>query len=584
MRLERIYPLFIAVITVTAFAAACSFGLVNYDDYQYVVDGAKNYGFCWAFSHVGDAMWTPLTYLSYWLDRTLFFESWGAYHAHNIFWHAINAVLLYEVLMSLTAGRHALACLLAALIWSVHPLRVESVVWIAGRKDVLSTFFFLSALLCWIRSSGTLSLISVLFFLVLGGMSKSSVMVFPAFALAVDALILRRFRPWWAYVLLALLSFALAVEAGWAQNAGGACTVADEIPLAYRILNAFCSLTVYCHNLVFPRELAAQCQLRYPQFPRFEFDGLLIMVGASWYCVRRLLLMFRERVWRCDIPLAGLAAGFGSFIPFLGIAGFGTHAFADRFTLLPSVGFAIALLGFYLAVERRSVRRICCVGGGIAAVLLARQTLTQTSYWRDGATLFEHTLSVDGNGNLLAHKALLVHYWEFPHDMQKVYEHVLPALTAAEWQQDWISVLGYMGVEAAFETGRPEEARDICAWVYRMTGRQLKEVRKKDPSVTTSTHYLIAEAVRLAYTDDCLELAREKLGDLEGRYGMSDNIGVRNLRYVIARRGGNPAEIAAARANLYVKDGDSAAHNRWAKRWFVDSEPQGGGRHGVEWK
>lgn len=146
------------LITVAVFHAATGYGLINCDDYDYLLNhpevtgGLTLGGIRWAFANMQEAIWMPLTWISYMTDYSLGL-GYGGMHAVSILIHGLNTILLLLFLSRLFPKHNSLLILAATLIWAIHPLRVESVVWLASRKDVLSTFFFLLALLAWIAPS-----------------------------------------------------------------------------------------------------------------------------------------------------------------------------------------------------------------------------------------------------------------------------------------------------------------------------------------------------------------------------------------------------------------------------------------------
>lgn len=556
-------------LALAAFSAAGSFGIVNLDDVLYLVDRAENYGFRWAFTWLGDAMWTPLTWLSYWLDRSLFGTNWSAYHWHGILLHAVGSVLLFLLMQGLVARLRIagafglLAAFGATLLWAVHPLRVESVVWLAGRKDCLSTCLFLGALLAWSRAGGARGIILSLSLLLLGGMAKSSVMVFPLFAGAMDFCLLRRRRPVWAYASAVVLCGALAVEAALAQKAGGADYVASQIPSWFRFANAGAAITVYFENLLWPMRLAAQCQLKYPAWPRVSIFGLLLAAaGIVWIAcwVRRCL---QARRVEPDPIAAGLLAFLAALVPFLGLSGFGSHAFADRFTILPSLGFCFVFAGVAQRLaDRVKARRLFLVLSAVIGGFLMWRTVVQTGFWRDDRTLFERTVAIDGEDNVLAQEELVMYYYEMEHDFAQMFRHGVPMMRGPVWQQKSSAHLGPLLIEAAYETGHPKEAEDFYFWQLKMGREKLKDIQRTNPLIGDLDVMRFSDVVRLAYKEGQLEEARSQLRQLEKEF--PESFIMRNVRYLLARRGGDEAEIERMRKAAYSPNGDSYLHNRWA--------------------
>ena len=578
MKTRRLlYSLLTAALTVAAFSAAGGYGIINLDDVIYLVDRADNYGFAWAFTWVGDAMWTPLTWLSYWADRAFFGTAWGWYHWHNVLLHAASAVLLFNILVAIASDKSpwslALLCL-ATLVWSVHPLRTESVVWIASRKDCISTMFFLGALLAWVRSNRWTGLAISLVLLVAGGLAKASVMVFPVFALSIDFLVVGRRKPYWAYAVAMAIGLAFACEAGWAQKAGGAGYVATMIPQWFRILNAFCSLTIYAWNVLCPTDLAVQCLLRYPGIPRFSIAGLAILCACIWYCYLYARNCVEQKTVKRNPIVAGIAVFVLSIVPFLGFIGFGNHSLADRFTLLPCIGVSLAFVGVVEKVKDRArlprrhmtaVAVMSCVAVAFCFFLSRRQT----TFWQSDRALFEHTLEVDGQSNLLAQKVLVMHYYEKDHDFSKIFKHGYALLTGPYWQSKAAANLGPIILEAAYETGHEKEAEDIYAWQKHWGMENLRELRRKNPHVSTLDTLRYSDIVRDAFDPRCIKCAEKAFQEIEKEF--PESFMMKNIRYLLARRSGDATRIKEAIRTAYAPVGESYLKNRWALKLAGES-------------
>ena len=468
------------VLTALVFGAAVRYGMCFCDDSVYltnnpVMDGLTVKGIVFAFTDVAQCIWMPFTYLTYMLDCGMGW-GFGGMHAQSIAWHALNAALLYLLLFRLFGSRFA--AFAGALLWSVHPLRVESVVWIASRKDVTSAFFLILGLHAWL-SGGTsnrkwIALAFVLF--LLGALAKPSIMVFPAFVLALDFLITGERKHPGVYGLAVGISAVLALFSGNIQNVGGAGEVSSYIPLLYRLLNALASVTVYLGNTVWPADLGVQCMIRYPDPPRFSATGTvllgLIVLWVSVVLLPRVRDFLKdrdpERLLRGEASDNVLLAGFGIFfcslVPFLGVAGFGYHAFADRFTILPSIGLSV--LACHL-IARHGTIFLRAISLGVLAAIAWRGHV-QTGYWESNEKLMLHTLEVDRDRNAEMHMSLGVYYWEYGHDMEKVYEHCRKArdYTFFPTRMDHFLSMSHFFIEACYETGHDEEADD-CYYLFR---------------------------------------------------------------------------------------------------------------------
>jgi len=515
---------------VLPFGRATSYGLANCDDYDYVgtyssvMDGVSWKGLSWGLTHTEDGIWMPLTWLSYMLDYSLAGNKRSAdgtwdenvyhvMHAHSVIWHGINAVLFFCFLLSLltcatgkgmpSSGRLFVAAL-AAVLWAAHPLRVESVVWIASRKDVLSMAGLLAALLCWVKgrqTGGVIPFVCATFFLVLGGMAKPSVMCFPVLAFLLDWFLLRRevrdpisflkmLVPHLAPVLVAV---ALAASAQWMQRAGGCTVEFSDMPFWARTLNAVVSFGVYLLHTVLPMGLAPQCMLRWPDLPRLMIPGFAIAGIAIWGLwlggrveAQRLKGIFgageispRESLGLRDFVLLG---GFWfaiSVLPFLGFSAFGYHALADRFTYIPGLGLSVVLAGLVMWCPCRFVARVigCC--GMVALGILS---WLQTGVWENDRRTWEHTIAVDGASNGVATAGLGLWYYEHEHASAKAVELFDKSFAVSP---DFMQATGFIYINALAERGEMEKASERLKWYAEWSSNmrdQERAIRHIDPT------------------------------------------------------------------------------------------------------
>ena len=385
---------------------------VNYDDPAYVTanwhvqQGLTSRSLAWAFTSTEEANWHPLAWISHMLDVQLFGLRPAGHHAQSVLWHAINVVLLFLLLTTVTGfvGRSALV----AALFAVHPLNVESVAWVAERKTVVCTFFFLLALAAhgWYVKRprvGRYLLVALLFALAL--MAKPMAITLPLALLMVDFWPLQRFpgAPLSKLVLEKILLLALSAASAaitlYAQRAGGAVGSTQLLPLAMRMKNAIYSCLIYIEKTVWPSRLA----VFYPH-PEGSL-ALWRVLGAAvvLITVTAVFWHFRERRYL----LVGWFWFLGTLAPMIGIVQVGRQAWADRYTYLPLWGLFV--IGVWLASEvaaRISLSRIAQVAIALAVLLgYAATAHIQIGYWRDSYSLFAHALQVtDANpiaeGNL----------------------------------------------------------------------------------------------------------------------------------------------------------------------------------------
>ena len=475
----------VGVLSALPFLRSSDYGVVSIDDYDYVVehrevaDGFSAMNLRWMFNGTKHGIFMPLALLSYVIDGEIagWFQtdtekrdalSYRIMHVHGALLHGVNAALVFVFLVLLLSavGRTGLIPpAIAALIWSLHPLRVESVVWIASRKDLVSFFWLALALIAWVRwrmsGRGSGYWLSLVFFVV-GAFGKPSVMVFPGLVLVIDWLVLRRLKPrldgQWnvravvPYLLPSALGLLIAVEATAFQNLGGAMGV--PAPLWARVLNACVSYGVYLRNEVCPTRLAVQCMMQYPGLPHFLIGGLVIFGACLWFFYGKAKALVRLG-WTpavADLPFAGLLWFFGALVPFIGIAGFGSHAYADRFTYIPAFGLSVIAAWWLGAARWRPL------AGGFAAAALGCLAWWQTGFWRDEPTLWRRTLSVDGERNSIANVCLGQYHFEFGHDVKESVRYFDRAFAVSP---DFALEFGLAYMNALCEAGEEEKARAL---------------------------------------------------------------------------------------------------------------------------
>jgi tetratricopeptide (TPR) repeat protein len=400
------FLLFLASFAV--FGRAIGNGFVNFDDHTYVVTnphlakGLTGEGLTWVFTARYANNWHPLTWLSHLLDCRLYGLEPAGHHLSGVLLHAAVAVLLFLVLLRMTGDRWPAA--FAAALFAVHPLRVESVAWVAERKDVLCGLCFVLTLAAYCRyarrqfSRARYALVLVLF--ALGLMAKPMLVSLPLVLLLLDYWPLGRMsrQSWRRLVAEKIPLLALAAACGavtvLAQDTAVART--DLLPIPARLANASVSTVVYLRQFLWPAGLAAF----YPHpggLPLGKVAGsALLLAGlslAAFALRRRLPYCFVGWFWY----LAMLA-------PVIGLIQIGDQAMADRYTYLPQIGLAVALAWGLkeLAGWRPSWRPVRDVVSALALVALAACAWCQTGYWHDSETLWNRALACT-TGNACAH-------------------------------------------------------------------------------------------------------------------------------------------------------------------------------------
>ena len=419
-RRTLVLSLALVLLTVLAYLPVRNNAFINFDDNHYITENANvRSGLSWnvvkwAFTTDEAANWHPLTWLSHALDCQLFGLNPAGHHFISVLLHALNAALLFLVLQSLTG--FVWRSLMVAALFAVHPLNVESVVWAAERKTVLSMLFFLLAVWAYswyVRQPSLARHFGVAGLFALALMSKPQVIVFPVLLLLLDYWPLGRTRLGWTTsksasanapppqsfgsllvekLPLLGLSAISAVVTLKAQHAGHAVRTVIEYSLGSRLETAIVSYACYVRDVFFPRHLA-------PIYP--HADGLLeiwqvllsalILIGLSV-----LAIMARKRA---PYMLFGWLWFLGSLVPMIGLIQVGVQARADRYMYVALMGILVSAV--WGSADLLAGYKVSpAVGGALsAAVLFALSTavFNQTYHWRNSETLWNYTIGVTGD-------------------------------------------------------------------------------------------------------------------------------------------------------------------------------------------
>jgi len=335
----------LAVVTFFAYVRVLKNDFINYDDNEYVTenphifDGLKTDGIKWAFTTTSIGYWHPLTFISHMLDCELFgLRPWG-HHLVNLLLHIANVLLLFSVLRWMTGVVWRSA--FVAAVFAVHPLNVESVAWIAERKNVLSTMFWLLTIGSYWkyskeRNAGWYLLTLLLF--AMGLMSKPMVMTLPFTLLLLDYWPLNRYGKNLILLILekvpfVILSIASGVITYIGQKYSGAVADVRSMTLWYRVGNAIISYSKYIGKMFWPTKLA----VLYP----LEKDILLWKVIISAAVLAAICILVIIFIRRCKYLTVGWLWYLGTLVPVIGIVQVGNQAMADRYAYLPLIGLFI---------------------------------------------------------------------------------------------------------------------------------------------------------------------------------------------------------------------------------------------------
>ncbi|HEV8492949.1 MAG TPA: tetratricopeptide repeat protein, partial [Candidatus Angelobacter sp.] len=404
----------LTLLTLLVFKQTVGFDFVNFDDDVYiyqnseVINGLTLRGIAAAFTQGSHANWDPLTTLSHMLDCQLYGLRPGGHHLTNVLLHTVSVLLLFKLLLQMTAARWQSA--FAAAVFAIHPLRVESVAWVTERKDVLSGLFFmltLGAYASYVRQPRRAwNYAFVLLFFVLGLMSKAMLVTVPLVLLLLDYWPLNRFgggsADWRSArallvekIPLFVLALGACVVAVAAQGQEHAIQSLAEFPFSLRAANAVGSVVTYLGQMFLPAALAVYYPYPEHGLPVLRTAAALLVVlgitAAAWRLRRERPYLWMGWLWN----LVMLA-------PVIGLLQLGQQAHADRYTYLPQIGLYVALswLAGSLFTGWRSRRLFLALAGSAIIGALAVVCIRQTSYWRNSITLWEHCLAVTTDNTL----------------------------------------------------------------------------------------------------------------------------------------------------------------------------------------
>jgi tetratricopeptide (TPR) repeat protein len=428
MRHTLFISLLLIFATLTVFWQVHDYDYIYLDDPGYVTEnprvqeGLSRKNIVWAFatSHMG--FWIPITWLSFMLDFELYGLDPGGYHLTNLFLHIANTLLLFLVLKRTTQCPWRSGYV--AALFALHPLRVESVVWVAERKDVLSTLFWMLTMLAYVRYSERFrpyQYLLTLLALALGLMAKPMLVTLPFVLLLLDFWPLGRLQPRltageidsqsrdsgslistliWEKLPFFALAGACSVITYLAHQSAGYIQTSDVLSFGARLANAVVAYVAYIWKMIWPRNLA----VFYPP----SVESLLTWQTAG---AGLLLLLITIAIMRAGRHRPYLVVGWlwylGTLVPVIGLVQAGSQAMADRFTYVPLIGlFIIIAWGVPDLLHGWRHRKVFLgVAASILVLVLMYCAWGQVQHWRNNITLFEHALNVTDN-NYVAHNNL----------------------------------------------------------------------------------------------------------------------------------------------------------------------------------
>jgi Tfp pilus assembly protein PilF len=447
----------LTILTVIIFLPLKDCGFINFDDQMYVYENAYvQSGLNW--NSIGQAFsselvekssnWHPVTWLSLMLDYQIFGLNPSGYHLINLLFHIMNTILLFLIFHRMTKKIWPSA--FVACLFAIHPLHVESVAWIAERKDVLSTFFWMltmGAYSYYVEHPGLRRYSLVLLFFVLGLMAKPMLVTLPFVLLLLDYWPLQRFQAikldhkvqaevfksvtsdkqknkskkkpvvnetlevkkpadpeykWsliypllWEKVPLFVLAILSSIVTYIAEQKGGAVESIEAIPLVVRIGNAFVSYITYIGKMIWSHNLAVLYPHPMGWIPWQVLGSVLLLIAIT-------VAVFRM-ARRSPYLATGWLWYIGTLVPVIGIVQVGSLAMADRYTYIPLIGlFIMVAWGVPELLKKWQYRKeILLALSALSIFCLSIITWTQVGYWLNSITLYDHTLKVTDNNWLI---------------------------------------------------------------------------------------------------------------------------------------------------------------------------------------
>ena len=555
-----IVVLFLVAVTLAVYWPVQDYPFVDYDEEIYITGnphvraGMSLKGLQWAFTNMEAGFWHPLTWLSHMLDYELYRMNAGGHHWTSVLLHVGCTVMLFLFLFESTGAIWPGG--LAAALFALHPLHVESVAWAAERKDVLSTFFWmltLYAYVYYVRLPGWRRYFLVLAAFILGLMAKPMLISLPFVLLLLDYWPLKRLetaplpgqyreertklrRLVIEKIPLLILAFLATVITFIAEKKIGAIPTLDFFPFGVRLANALVSYVVYMEKMVWPTDMA----VFYP-YSLMRPLWQSVIAGGSMILISILVLKKTNRYPYLGV---GWLWYLGTLVPVIGLIQVGYHGMADRYTYVPLIGlFVMICWGGADIVNRRNISYYFAGGLAIAVlIVLTMVTWTQLQYWKDSETLFLHATRVTHNNNI-AHNNLAAALAK-KGDLAGAVQHLQRAIQI--WP-DYVDAHENLGL-AFIRQNKPVEAV-----------QSLRQALHLDPR-RSSTHYYLGVALNLQGQKD-LAVAEFR----EAIRGKPNYVSaIINLGNVYLEMGNIDAAIREYQSALNVKKDNWELHNNLA--------------------
>lgn len=477
---KLIVSICLVVAIVVSFWPLKNCDFINFDDDKYVtanshvVSGITLDGIIWSFTSYHEANWHPLTWISHMADCQLYGLNPRGHHLSNLALHICNALLLFLLLTRVTGALWPSA--MVAALFALHPLHVESVAWVAERKDVLSTFFWMTtmwAYVWYVEGPDLKKYLLVLLSYALGLMAKPMLVTLPFVLLLLDWWPLGRLLPMPGpgtsspatglapaapktlaglgvekIPLLALAAFSCVITIAAQKQALVPLT---RIPFLFRLTNAIFSYVSYLGKAIWPARLSVY----YPH-PISRFSGWelalagLVLLGCSTLA----LIQARKRPYLT----VGWFWYLGTLVPVIGLVQVGSQAMADRYTYIPLIGIFIMAVWVVRDLTARLPRQklVLVASAGIVLSICGLLSYQQARYWRSSFSLFKHAIKVTENNGLAYVK--LGGAYALQGQIEKAIPLYQKAITLNPNYSEGYNALGF----AYIEQGKYDEAIPLC--------------------------------------------------------------------------------------------------------------------------
>ena len=424
IRPDLLISLFLVIAILSVYWQVRNHDFINFDDDLYVTinphvqTGLTLDSIIWAFTSTHASNWHPLTWLSHMLDCQIYGMNPGQHHLTNVLFHILNTLLLFFVFKRMTKDLWQSG--FVAALFALHPLHIESVAWVAERKDVLSTFFWMLTLRSYVRyveRSGLNRYLPVLFFFILGLMAKPMLVTLPFVLLLLDYWPLKRFRLGssengqdcrprsfylglvWEKLPFFLLAAGSSVITFMVQKSTGAVSTLAVIPFHVRIFNAIVSYASYIRKMIWPHNLAVL-------YPYPKSISYWQVVGAGLLLAAITVVVFRT-VKTKPYFAVGWFWFLGTLVPVIGLVQVGLQTMADRYTYVPLIGLFIMVAWGVPDIlgKWRYKKKIFAVLSVFVLSAFMICTWFQVGKWRNSMTLFQNAADVTEN-NYAAYEKL----------------------------------------------------------------------------------------------------------------------------------------------------------------------------------